>query len=447
MPDAISLPLLDRLRPRQIGRVFGRNASAAGIPPLGLYNIRRPFGGKGVLADAIPPELQTNVRRPAQLAPGDTDDDDAPPTITNFVMFACVAWFGIWLAALMDSVLVHPHHTPAAIPQLFDAPAKVGPVSLALFEDPVAWIVIFVTLATPRFCAAQVKAISNFIPMLLRNYKAMYERPGNPTSLTGDEHFYKHDRMKRCVKRANDQFEWIGRRGISFVIFLAAAATSAGLYRWLTQDGLLGSWRPAGLDAVTWRRAVYDGWWANWHGHRLLALMLIALGCYMFYFLYKQLLMGLVFTLFAQAAERAGLQLVPDVRTNVDGYWGMRPLRQFMLWTYGSSLAHFVITLGVLVIWLPVGGNTILACAVIFLTNITVVIYPSVIAQRIIVKSKVAVIRHARRVSLDANQTTEISDKMWASGNLPFGARNTLTGVTIYLLFPSVLLILGATIK
>jgi hypothetical protein len=105
------------------------------------------------------------------------------------------------------------------------------------------------------------------------------------------------------------------------------------------------------------------------------------LGGYFFYFLTKQLTMGFIFAVYSRRVVQLGFGVSPNMAANMDGYWGLRYLRHFIQTTYGSTLGHFIMVVGILACWLPFGGFGILMVTLVMIINALVVIYPSIIAS------------------------------------------------------------------
>jgi hypothetical protein len=297
-----------------------------------------------------------------------------------------------------------------------------------------------VTLLTPFFCSQQVVAIGQFVQMNEANLEPALSAAQGAT-------------VDTLVQTANQRFARVGRRDFSIVLALVAAAATVALYRLLETRGLMLSWNATSLPADEWRSRVFDGWWANERHHPALAAALVALGTYMLYFLVKQLLMGGIFAAFAHTAAKVPFGVTPNMRYNTDGYRGLRSLRRFMLWTYGSSLAHFASVLAVFVVWLPFSQWTFFAVIAIMALNVLVVVYPSGIAHNSALSAK---IRFANYLVEQDNQAVaagqpasrdEQVESVWSTSALPFRTRSTLTALTIYLLVPLLLAGVSALLK
>jgi hypothetical protein len=118
-----------------------------------------------------------------------------------------------------------------------------------------------------------------------------------------------------------------------------------------------------------------------------------------------------------------------------------------MQWTYGSSLAHFVITLGVFVVWLPLSPLTFFISIVIMITNASVVIYPSTVAHSGALAVKQDYVRGVVMSVPESEERTRIIAAVWARPSLPFRARSSLTAVGIYLFAPLSLAVISAILK
>lgn len=335
------------------------------------------------------------------------------------------------ILAIIDDSLIGPRNIPTVLRVLIDPVKHPAHVSLALLQDPVAIIAIAMTLATPVLCAEQITAIKGFNAMNERNisYRA---------------HLLNIHEIDKHVAHANATFIKVGSR--KFSIFLAAGSLILSflidllIHYWQ----LLAGWNPTSLSSSSWRREVYDGWWANPREHLLMAIAFWLVGGYFFYFLNKQLRMGLAFALYARRVMPLGFGVSPNMRTNTDGYWGLRLLRHFMQTTYGSTLGHLIMVLGILIFWLPFGGFTLLMIIAVMIINASVVIYPSVLASAGSVQEKkkyVAFVARSRRSKADRDA---MIDKVWATPNLPFHLRSTFTAATLYLLIPLLLAVVPA---
>jgi hypothetical protein len=356
--------------------------------------------------------------------------------VPRCLLVAVIGLFGVLIAADLAGVLVRSGDGAQSPWVYFHGNhVAVKHVQLSLLQDPVGLVVLLVTLATPMFCAVQVSSIEHIVGMNEDNLGAPAAFP------------FEIDTINGYVAVANRRFALLGRRPATFGIALTSLASTAFLYWQLFHNGVLASWNPTSLADERWKHVVFAGWWANVDKHPLPAIALCLLGWYMLYFLSKQLLMGGVFALFAHSALRADFGVTPNLEYDSDGYAGLRQLRRFMLWTYGSSLAHFVVTLGVLVVWLPMTAWTLFICLAIMLMNATVVVYPSMVAHRAAVEGKKTFVESVHRSNLDPQDKQQVIDRVWATPNLPFRTRSTFTAVTVYLLFPLFLAIVSALIN
>jgi hypothetical protein len=245
------------------------------------------------------------------------------------------------------------------------------------------------------------------------------------------------------VAKTNKKFEKLGRPGSSALVLGVSLAISFVvdllLYRW----GLFAGWNYTSLSDTTWRREVYKGWWANFPEHLPMAIVLWLLGGYLFYFLGKQLWMGFAFATYARQTMLLDFCVSPDMRTNTDGYLGLRPLRHFMQTTYGSTLGHFTMVLGILVVWLPFSVYTVLAVIAVLIINLLVVIYPSVIASSGAVIEKKQYVAYVARSSRPRADRDAVIEKVWATPNLPFHLRSSFSAATLYLLIPLLLAVVS----
>lgn len=383
---------IDRLRPELIGLVFGRPHSV--VP----HAIRRFVGPRATL-----------------LTVG---------LLGLFAVFALAAGFG---------QLEVPYHVPAAIQLIARPPKTLDRVGLALWQDPEGIVLLLVAFATPLFCAEQVNGIKQYVPLNVRNLAERAVR-------------LPVDDLNRSIERTNLRFKRLGSRRWSAYYLLGAAAFSAALYILVCSKGLLESWNRSATSSTLWRRRVYDGWWANWHHEPLLALTLWAVLTYGAYFLAKQVTMGVIFALFVRTAARWELGVTPDLLFNTDGWWGMRPVRRFMQWTYGSTLSHLLLTIGFWLFWLPISAWSILAVVVVVLFDGILVIYPSALAYHAAVAAKTMYVKDIMAGDDPLEVRQKAIDDVWARPNLPFRAGSALTAVSVYLLVPLILAIISRTL-
>jgi hypothetical protein len=352
-------------------------------------------------------------------------------------MLVGLAAVTVTLALATNSrVLVSEHGIQPAVSLLLHSSSRVGRVALALLQDPAGILVVLIALLTPIFCSQQVWAIGEFVQMNERNVQSL--------SLTLAE----QAAVDAAANTANAQFGLLGRRSVSLPLFATAGLGALGLYVLIVANGLMASWNSTSLTSSEWRRDVYGGWWANWSRHPSLAVALWCLATYMIYFLFKQLSMGLIFAVFAHKAAKIGFGVTPNLDYNSDGFRGLRTLRRFMLWTYGSSLAHFAAVLCVFVVWLPFSQWTFFVSIAVMTTNALVVIYPSLVAHNSALAAKVTFVdRIYQDTSLTQAEKGEKIEKVWSTPALPFRTRSTLTAVTIYFLVPLILALVSAALK
>jgi hypothetical protein len=353
----------------------------------------------------------------------------------RFLLIAAAASFVLLGLAGVQDVLINVTGFPTALGLIGSLPPSPRQVGLALLQDPVAIVVIVVALTTPFFCAHQVTSIQNFVDMNRQNI--LVNRGTPPTA-----------EVQRLVERANRRFLTLGNRSVSAALVVSSATVAGLIYYFISANGLLRSWI-SGTPAVSrdWSRRVYEGWWANWTAHVVLAISLCAIAAYLFYFLTKQIIMGVIFMTFARSAARRGFGVTPNLQLNIDGYWGLRSLRRFMQWTYGSTVSHLFATLGVFIVWLPFSQWAIFVVVSVMMINFTVVLYPSSIAY----KSAVSAKRSFAEKIANGDKTREEKDalvtKLWENPILPFRLRSTLTAVSIYLLAPLALVVVSSILK
>jgi len=124
---------------------------------------------------------------------------------------------------------------------------------------------------------------------------------------------------------------------------------------------------------------------------------------------------------------------------NTDGYWGLSPVRRFMLATYSSAIGHTIMVVGILVIWLPFNAFTIVMVTAVTIINSTEVIYPTIVGhvgaheeKRLFVKN---ILGDDECPTPTKDEVAQIG-AVWDRPVLPIRVRSTLTTVTVSLLFP-----------
>jgi hypothetical protein len=333
----------------------------------------------------------------------------------------------------VDHGLVAHRGIPTVL-QIFVNPInRPAHVSLPLLQDPVGLFAIAMTLATPILCAEQVKGIQEF-------------NPANRQNIAYRAHLLNAAAINGQVSRANAKFRWWGGRWVSAALVLVSLGLSAGIDYLLRRWGLLERWNYTHLHDSYWRREVYQGWWANLSTHTAMGVVFFFLGGYFFYFLIKQLTMGYIFVAYSRRVAKLNFGLSPNMAANMDGYWGLRYLRHLMQTTYGSTLGHFIMVVGILAFWLPFGAFGILMVTLVMIINASVVVYPSIIASTGAVMEKKSYVAHVVASRRPKAVRDTMIDKVWSTPNLPFHLRSTLTAGTVYLLIPLVLALVSTLV-
>jgi hypothetical protein len=382
--------ILDSPEPQLIGGIFGRSPSV----------IQSSFLGK----------LQPK------------------PLISLMALAGLLAFLAL---AGLDGALEGKSGVPAAVALLIHPAKSPTQVGLLLLQDPVGLVVLVMVLATPVFCVHQVAYIAGFVAMNEDNIS--YRMAKLPI-----------DSINTETAKANRQYERVGSRTMSIGMVLFSAIASFGLDVIIGKLGLLASWNTSSLQRKVWAKEVYAGWWANPVHHFALAFALWLLGIYFFYFLDKQLAMGFIFARYVRSILQFDFGVTPNMRHNTDGYWGLRPLRYFMQWTYCSTLGHFIVTLGVFLVWLPFNQWTALVEVAVMCINFIVVIYPSILALRGSVREKMLFVKQVIASKRPRSEQNLTIDNVWATPNLPFHIRSTLTASTLYLLVPLLLALVSS---
>ncbi|MGW0336619.1 hypothetical protein ACWD0J_33050 [Streptomyces sp. NPDC003011] len=347
---------------------------------------------------------------------------------TKVLLISLVSGVTLLALAHADGVLGPPADPGRrwALDHLFSDNADVGSVSLSLLQDPAGLIVLAVVLVTPVFCCQQVLAISHFVQM----------NEGNEGKLQRSSHQVRQ--LDGLVCQVNAWFRWLGRVDVSVVIMSVMAIGTARLYAFVNDHGLMETWNPTQLPDTVWRSKVYAGWWANWDTHRELALALCAAGTYAFYFLAKQLAMGVIFTVYLHRSKALKFGVTPNMRFNSDGFQGLRPLRQFMLWTYGSALAHLIGLLVLFTVWLPAEPWMVFIVLVVMLVDMLVIVYPSSIGYHSALAVKKTHVATLYESSLPSDERDAAIAQVWSDPVLPVTTRKAMTGIILYLLVPAV---------
>ncbi|MER5472988.1 hypothetical protein [Streptomyces sp. NPDC002685] len=302
---------------------------------------------------------------------------------------------------------------------------ELSDVSLSLLQDLAGLVVLAVVFITPVFCCQQVQAIGDFVQMNVRNGGAEHLSPA------------KIRQLNDLVRRINKWFRLLGRWDVSLGIAVVMAVSTILLYSFVNTHGLMGTWNPTELPDSVWRSKVYAGWWANRHTHPELATALCAAGTYAFYFLAKQLVMGVVFTAYLYRSAKLDFGVTPNMKFDSDGFQGLRSLRQFMLWTYGSALAHLIGLLVLFTVWLPAAAWMVFIVFFVMLVDILVIVYPSSIGYHsaLAVKKKYVASLHR---NLPDNESDAAIAQVWADPVLPVTTRKAMTGIVLYLLAPAI---------
>lgn len=337
-----------------------------------------------------------------------------------------------------DRVLVGSSSKPSVMSVVLGHHLRDGEsLELPLLHDPAGIVFLLVSFLTPLFCALQVTSIRQFNPANEHNYLLMFH------TLT------KRAELEQLVVRANNAFQYIGSKRLSAALLALASGITYGVNTQFSH-GLYRSWNNTNLSSRKWSEQIYGAWWANSERHTLCAALLFGTGTFFLYFLFKQLAMGFVFADYARGAATHGFGVTPCLSHNPDGFYGLRPLRRFMQWTYGSTVAHFITTLAMFVLWLPLGQVTVIVICLVAAANIATVVYPSMLAYRhsITIKDEYAaklLAESGRPQRPPAAVRAEI-DAAWAQPALPFRTRSTFGALALYLFAPLILLLVQASL-
>jgi hypothetical protein len=259
-------------------------------------------------------------------------------------------------------------------------------------------------------------------------------------------------KVNELVLRANGNFEKVGKKSVSILVFISSAAVSVFLYSRFGAGGLYSIWKPKSISDAKWADLTYVNWWANFHRHPALAIVLICLSTYMFYFLIKQLIMGVIFAAFATSITRNDFGVTPNFLYNSDGYYGLRYLREFMQWTYTCTVLDFILTLGVFVVWIPFAQWTVLVILSVMTFNFVTVLYPSSLVVSGTVREKREFVKWIADKSEGGSKypkpenVDEKIREVWSIPNVPFGVRSTISALTIYSSAPILLALFSALV-
>lgn len=398
-----------------------------------VFRVPRPFGIRRVmrLLRRVPLPLRGAGRLLVRLW-------YSPLTAkTKFLLIGLFAAMTLLGLAEAGGVLVAPvdGDPRPALGYLFSDHARPSAVSLALLQDPAGLIVLAVVFVTPIFYCQQVRAIADFVPM--------NERNGGAVHLTTRQ-IQQHNRL---VARTNRSFTRLGRRSVSLAIMTVVAVGTVLLFAFVNEYGLMETWNSTMLPDAVWRSQVYAGWWANLHTHPELALALCASGTYAFYFLTKQLAMGVLFTVYLKRSAALGFGVTPNMTFDSDGFRGLRTLRQFMLWTYGSALAHMVGLLSLSLVWLPASPWMLFVVVGVMVVDTVVIIYPSSIGYHSALAVKESYVRSLQPTAVSSADRDAAIAQVWSVPVLPVATRRAITGLTLYLLVPAVVALVPEVIQ
>ncbi len=400
---------LEPLEPQRIGGVF-RESAPAGIR----------------LALRLSGRLRA-VRRRTARAPA--DERTWSLTAKTKILLISLGSCGVLLGLAEAAGALGPSSGDGrrwALDYLFTGDTELGGASLALFQDPAGLVILAVVFVTPVFCCQQVQAIAAFVQM--------NERNGGTEKLLDEE----VRRLNDLVRQTNRWFRWLGRWWVSLALLLAMASGTLLLYRYVDSYGLMETWNPTDVSDTAWRTAVYDGWWGNWHRHPELAVALCVAGTHAFYVLSKQLVMGVVFTVYLYRSDLLGFGVTPNMRYDSDGFQGLRPLRQFILWTYGSALAHMIGLLVLFMIWLPARPWMVFILLVVMLVDMLVIVYPSSIGYHSALTVKKDHVRYLYDHEPPGDTRNAAIAQVWSKPVLPVTTRKATTGIFLYLLAPAI---------
>jgi hypothetical protein len=340
----------------------------------------------------------------------------------------------LYVSLASTHTLYSKHGNPSALRVIFHGTflKSSSQVSLPFVYDVVALVAVFTALITPVFLYHQAVGIGEFVETNLGNIQ--YRTSTLDRSAIND-----------AATKANARFHRWGGPWASRAILVVALLAGGGLIQELQWHGVFSTWNSTNLTNAAWRTKAYANWWANEHTHPWNSILLTAVATYFFYFLSKQLLMGFVFAQFLVAVAPLGVSAFPTVGQNADGFWGMRSLRRFLQWTYGSALTHLIQSLFVLSIWVPFGSLTVFVILFVFFVNACFVIYPTLIAIRGITNEKAEFVKqlYGSAIDLPSEETIKRVEDIWKRPTLPFRLGSSLSAVSLYLLVPVALVVVS----
>lgn len=303
-------------------------------------------------------------------------------------------------------------------------------LSFSLLEDPVSILAITAAFLTPFICLRQAEAMAEMIAVHRENiHYRIADFNWRPV----------HD----VTERANRRFGSIGTRLGSLVCLAVAASLVLPLLNLVRTQGLLYNFRPEAITQSQWHEVVLGGWWSNSLGsHPLSALMIDLAGVVLYYFVVKQLALGLVFVNWIKGITAAGFGTFENLAFNSDGYWGMRVIRRLFQWTYASALLHLGLSLLVIALWLPLRPVTVVVALIITVADALFVVYPTMTTLRGVALERRMYVQHLRtKRNGDKEKAIEA---VWKRPMLPFRLRASVSAALVYFLLPTAVVILGS---
>ncbi|MFJ4205857.1 hypothetical protein ACIP2Y_40370 [Streptomyces sviceus] len=130
-----------------------------------------------------------------------------------------------------------------------------------------------------------------------------------------------------------------------------------------------------------------------------------------------------------------------------DGFRGLRTLRQFMLWTYGSALAHMVGLLALSPAWLPASPWMLFVVVGVMVVDTVVIIYPASIGYHSAPAVKKSYVGSLQPTALSSADRDAATAQVWSVPVLPVATRKAITGLTLHLLVPAVVALVPEVIQ
>jgi hypothetical protein len=206
-------------------------------------------------------------------------------------------------------------------------PAKTE--SFPFLADSAAWLFAIASAITLGLLLRQWRIMAEVVPRLIERGAIQVKDETGFLKLIG------------CLNRI------MGSKWTTAVIAAVAAGITALIYNGLSESGLYETLAPNGGHPQHWARAAYEHWWAAARPGAYLGFLMFALVLFIYlYYLLAQYVAGAVWV----ALTKLGSEHVDfsfDC-SNMDGFFGWRPLRDLMVTVYLSILTQVLALLPLL---------------------------------------------------------------------------------------------------